>query len=174
MRHILSSTAHLLTVVAVVWLSALAMRADAAGRSQTPAPLEAALPAGDGSDIARRHCLTCHGVDLIAQQRLNRDGWGREIDKMMAWGARVTTPERLVLPGYLATHFGVTGPQPMPNPAGADLLRMRCQGCHDRALIDQQRLTVDGWRREIDKMRAWGARMTEAEKAALAEYLAAR
>jgi cytochrome c5 len=174
MRHTLRSTARLLTVVAVMWLSAMAMRAAAAGRSQSPAPFEAALPAGEGSDVARRRCLTCHGGDLIAQQRLARDAWGREIDKMMGWGARVTEPERLVLLEYLATHFGATGPQPVRNPAGADLLRMRCQVCHDGTLIDQQRLTLDGWMREIDKMRAWGARMTDVEKAALAEYLGAR
>ena len=99
---------------------------------------------------------------------------GREIDRMMAWGAGVTDTDRLVLLDYLTAQFGVTGPRPMPNPAAADLLGMRCEVCHDRTLIDQQRLTPDGWSREIDKMSAWGAQVTEVEKAALAEYLAAQ
>jgi len=166
--------AYLVTVVAVVLLSAMAMRADADGRSQSPPPTGAALPAGEGAEVARSRCLTCHGVDLIAQQRLARDEWSRELDKMVAWGAGVTEPERPLLLDYLASQFGKVAQQPVANIAAADLLRMRCQVCHDRTLIDQQRLTLDGWTREIDKMSAWGARVTEVEKAALAEHLASR
>ena len=75
---------------------------------------------------------------------------------------------------YLATHFGVTRPQPAPDPAGADLLTTRCHVCHDDTLIDQQRLTLDGWRREIDK----NARVGRAADRGfsiltVAEYLAA-
>ena len=152
----------------------MAVGADARGRAQDPTPTGAALPTGEGSDIARRSCLGCHGADLIAQQRLTRDEWSRELDKMVAWGAAVAGPERPLLLDYLASRFGKAAPPPVPNIATADLLRMRCQVCHDRTLIDQQRLTVDGWRREIDKMVAWGALATEVEKAALAEHLAAR
>jgi cytochrome c5 len=165
-------TAPLLTVVMAIWLCATAMRAT--GRSQNPPPPETALPPGQGSEVARTQCLVCHGVELIAQQRLGRDGWGREIDKMVAWGARVSPPERLALIEYLAAHFGATGPRRVGNPAGADVLRTRCHVCHDGTLIDQQQLTLNGWMREIDKMRAWGAPMTDAEKAVLAEYLSAR
>lgn len=174
MRQTPGNTARWLTVVGVVCLTALAPPAAAAGRPQDPARLETALPAGEGSEIARSRCLTCHRVDLIAQQRLAREAWSRELDKMIGWGARVTEPERPVLLEYLATHFGVTRPQPAPSPAGAELLGTRCHVCHDSALIDQQRLNVDGWRREIGKMRAWGARLTDPEQATLADYLAVR
>ena len=163
-----------MTVVAVICLATTAMRAAAAGRPQISAPLDATLPAGEGSEVARSRCLVCHRADLIAQQRLTRDGWDRELAKMIGWGAAVTEPEQPVLLEYLATHFGVTRPRPAPDPAGAELRRTRCHVCHDDALIDQQRLTLDGWKREIDKMRAWGARLTDVEQAALAEYLAAR
>jgi hypothetical protein len=174
MRHSLSGTTHLLIVVALVWVSAMATGADTSRRAQGPAPAAAALPAGEGSDVVRRHCLTCHGVDLIAQQRLSRDEWGREVDKMVAWGAGVTGPERPVLLDYLAGQFGKAAQPPVASLAATDLLRLRCLVCHDRTLIDQQRLTRDGWRREIDKMLAWGAQVTEAEKTALIESLASR
>ena len=173
MRHSLSGT-YLLSVTALVWIHAMALGADASGRAQDPTPTGAALAAGEGSDVVRRHCLACHGVNLITQQRLTRDEWSRELDKMVAWGAGVTGPERPMLLDYLGSQFGKAAPPRIPNMATADLLRMRCQVCHDRTLIDQQRLTVDGWRREIDKMIAWGALVTDVEKAVLAEHLASR
>ena len=160
--------------MALVWVNAMAMGVDASGRAQGQAATGAALPPGEGSDVARRRCLTCHGVDLIAQQRLTREGWSRELDKMVAWGAGVTGPERPLLLEFLVSRFGRAVQPGTPNLAAADLLSMRCQVCHDRTLVDQQRLTLDGWRREIDKMIAWGARVTELEKAELAEYLASR
>ena len=174
MRDSQSGTVYLLSIVAVVWLSAFAMRVDAGGPSQSPTPTAAAPTPGDGAEVARRRCLACHGGGLIAQQRLARDEWSRELDKMASWGAEVTGPERPLLLDYLASRFGKVADQPPPSMAVAELLTMRCQVCHDRTLIDQQRLTLDGWRREIDKMSAWGARVTESEKAALAEHLASR
>jgi hypothetical protein len=160
--------------MALVWVNAMAIGAGASGRAQGQAPTGAVLPPGEGSDVARGRCLTCHGVDLIAQQRLTRDEWSRELDKMVAWGAGVTGPERPLLLDFLASQFGKAVQPRVPNLAADDLLRMRCQVCHDRTLVDQQRLTPDGWRREIDKMIAWGARVTELEKAELAEHLASR
>jgi hypothetical protein len=163
-----------LTGVAIVLFSALSIRAEAGRYAQNPASAGAALPSGEGSDIARRRCLTCHGVELIAPQQLSRDDWGRELEKMVAWGAQVTGEERPLLLDYLAGQWGNSRPPSMPNTTAADLIRMRCHVCHDRTLIDQQRLTLEGWRRELDKMAGWGARMTEAEKATIAEYLASQ
>lgn len=131
------------------------------------------VPPGDGAAIVRARCLACHGSELIAQQRLDAGGWGRELDKMVGWGATVEPAEREVLVRYLARVFG-------PPLKGADtdeasaLLRSRCSACHDSTLIAQQRLDVDGWSRELDKMTGWGATLTEAEKAELASLLGRR
>jgi len=54
-----------------------------------------------------RACRVCHDEDLSAQQRLTRDGWGREVDKMIRWGARVSPEERSPLVEFLATRWGV-------------------------------------------------------------------
>jgi mono/diheme cytochrome c family protein len=134
------------------------------------------LPPGTGLDVVRARCLSCHGADLIEQQRLSRAGWDREIDKMIAWGAVVQEPERGALAGYLADHFGPSGRSESISTEhpGRALVETRCLGCHDGQLIEQQRLSVDGWRREIDKMRGWGAPVTNVEKEMLAEYLASR
>jgi len=53
------------------------------------APLEAqqqpSIDGAGGQDV-RTKCLGCHQADLIAQQRMARDGWDREIAKMERWG----------------------------------------------------------------------------------------
>jgi hypothetical protein len=49
--------------------------------------------------------LTCHQRDLIAQQRLARAGWVREVGKMIRWGAPVTEAEKTVLIDYLADRY---------------------------------------------------------------------
>lgn len=130
-----------------------------------------------GAEIVRAKCLTCHGADLIVQQRLTREGWSREIDKMVAWGASVDAAEREALLQYL-TATADAPPQP-PHAAaaaeeGAAILARRCLTCHDRRLIDQQRLTADGWRREVEKMIGWGATVSDSEKDLLVAYLAGR
>src|SRR5262249_47103375 len=64
------------------------------------------LPEGKGVDIARDKCLGCHEADLIVSQRLSRQGWVREVEKMIRWGATVSDAEKEVLVDYFAAHFG--------------------------------------------------------------------
>lgn len=64
----------------------------------------AVLDAGKASIDQR--CLGCHQADLIEQQRLDRAGWGRELDKMVRWGATVPAGERDAMVSYLSTRFG--------------------------------------------------------------------
>jgi DMSO/TMAO reductase YedYZ molybdopterin-dependent catalytic subunit len=53
-------------------------------------------------------CLTCHEEDVIAQQRLTRVQWDRELTKMSNWGAPVTPENREGILNYL----GQYGPRP--------------------------------------------------------------
>jgi cytochrome c5 len=134
----------------------------------------AAIPAGEGSDTLRTSCLTCHGSALIMQQRLSRDAWSRELDKMIGWGAVVPADQRSALLNYLASHFGEESApvSEAPEAAAAALLKTRCQVCHDARLIEQQQLDRAGWTRELDKMIGWGAMLTAAEKETLIAHLA--
>ena len=70
----------------------------------TPVASHEAAPANAVFD---RACRVCHDEDLSAQQRLTRDGWSREVDKMIRWGARVSPEERAPLVEYLANRWGV-------------------------------------------------------------------
>jgi len=47
----------------------------------------------------------------------------------------------------------------------------RCLVCHDDDVIRQQRLTRPQWSAEINKMAGWGARVDDAGRQALLDYL---
>src|SRR5262249_57612371 len=63
------------------------------------------LPEGKGAELARDKCVSCHEADLIVSQRLLRQGWTREVEKMIRWGAVVSATEKEILIDYLAAHF---------------------------------------------------------------------
>ena len=79
------------------------------GGAAAPAPAASAVSSDSGAANATfdRACRACHADDLISQQRLTREGWGREVDKMIRWGARVTPEERSPLVEFLASRWGV-------------------------------------------------------------------
>src|SRR5262245_66670810 len=52
------------------------------------------LPEGKGAEIARDKCVVCHEADVIVAQRLSRQGWTREVEKMIRWGAVVSDADR--------------------------------------------------------------------------------
>jgi cytochrome c5 len=139
------------------------------------------LPAGAGLDVLTSRCISCHESDIISSQQLSLTGWTRSVDKMVRWGATITPQEREVLQPYLAQHFG---PQPVAShgdadppsaaSAGAATFKRACLTCHEADIIEQQKLTPIGWTRSVEKMMRWGAAVSDAEKQALVDHLAAR
>lgn len=129
----------------------------------------------EGATVIRARCLGCHGADLIVSQRLTTAAWGREIDKMVRWGAPVLDSERAPLVAYLAEH---AGPAPVaahsPTGQGEAIFTRACLACHGTDLVEPQRLSHAAWTREVDKMIRWGARVSDAEKPALVDFLAGR
>lgn len=135
------------------------------------------LPPGPGAEETARRCLTCHEADLITQQRLGEGGWDREITKMVRWGAQVPDAERPQILRYLTHSFGprlVARTDAAAVAEGEAVYKAACLTCHTDDLAAQQRLSRAAWMREVDKMVRWGARVTDAQKAPLAEYLTAR
>jgi cytochrome c5 len=134
-----------------------------------------ALPEGPGANLVKARCATCHEIDLITSQRLSLAGWTREVDKMIRWGAQVSDADRVVLQLFLAQHFGSTS---SVADVGSDpamrVLQRACLTCHERDLIEAQRLTRAGWTREVEKMIRWGAVVSEADKDLLIAGLAAK
>ena len=68
-------------------------------------PMASHPDTASGETIYTRSCLICHDADLIAQQRLSRTGWEREVDKMVAWGAPVAAAEKAPLVDFLLARF---------------------------------------------------------------------
>jgi mono/diheme cytochrome c family protein len=159
----------------LVWVAVAAFQV-VAPYAQAPSSTPGAdLPDGDGRQVARARCLSCHGADLITSQRLTDAGWGRELDKMARWGATLTEPERSALVAYLARHFAPALATAHATAEQGDAVFTRaCLSCHGADLTEQQRLSPTGWTREVEKMMRWGAQLTETEKAALVDYLAGR
>ncbi len=67
---------------------------------------EAPLPPGKGVENVTGICSICHGLDLVTQQRQDRNGWMRIVDQMIQFGAPIPPGERQAIIDYLATHFG--------------------------------------------------------------------
>ncbi len=131
------------------------------------------LPDGKGVEIVRDKCVSCHEADLIVSQRLSRQGWVREVDKMVRWGAVVTDAEKDPLLDYLAARFGPAKKESASaNPdRGIEIFENRCLVCHEADLTRQQKLSRQGWTREVEKMVRWGAVVTDTEKEPLIEFL---
>ncbi|TKB71432.1 MAG: hypothetical protein E8D45_12030 [Nitrospira sp.] len=69
------------------------------------------LPEGPGVEKVKAFCSLCHGLDLIAQQRLNRAGWTRIVDQMVEFGAPVLPDTQQEILTYLITFLGPEGAQ---------------------------------------------------------------
>jgi mono/diheme cytochrome c family protein len=156
-----------LTAIAQLAGGSLGLAATAAGQD---------LPEGKGVEVARDKCLLCHEADLIVSQRLSKQGWVREVDKMIRWGAVVTDAEKEILVEYFSARFAprnaATAASQQANEArGREIFENKCVVCHEADLTEQQRLTRQGWTREVEKMVRWGANVTEAEKEPLVDYL---
>lgn len=57
---------------------------------------------------------------------------------------------------------------------GEALVQARCTICHNTERIDAARYDKAGWEQTADKMIGKGARLTEAERTAVIDYLASR
>jgi len=134
------------------------------------------LPEGKGVELARDKCVICHEADLIVSQRLSRQGWVREVEKMIRWGAVVSDAEKEILVEYFAAHFAprksAAANTAATNEArGKQIFEEKCLVCHEADLTEQQRLSRQGWTREVEKMIRWGASVTDAEKEPLVDHL---
>lgn len=143
---------------------------------QSAAATQQDLPEGKGVELARDKCVVCHEADVIKAQRLSKQGWTREVEKMVRWGAVVNDSEKTVLVDYFSSHFTtVKSGAPVAAASvdrGKQIFEDKCILCHQTEMTAQQRLTRAAWTREVEKMIRWGATVTDAEKEPLVDYLA--
>jgi len=132
------------------------------------------LPEGKGVELARERCVNCHEADLIVSQRLSRQGWTREVEKMIRWGAVASEAEKEILIDYFTANFkprSAASAQAASDDRGKQIFEEKCLLCHEADLTEQQRLSRQGWTREVEKMIRWGAVVSDAEKEPLVDYL---
>lgn len=73
------------------------------------------LPSGPMQAKVTTACTECHSSRIIAQQRLSKGAWTKEVDKMVKWGAVVDAADRDLFIQYLSINFPPDkAPDPMP------------------------------------------------------------
>src|SRR5262245_43235067 len=98
------------------------------------------LPEGKGAELARDRCVICHEADVIVSQRLSRQGWTREVEKMVRWGAVVSDSEKEVLIDYFAANFkprSAASARAEGNDKGENRRDQKGLDCHQEALPSQ-------------------------------------
>jgi len=68
------------------------------------------LPPGPLQAKVKAACLGCHDSGIIAQQRLGKTAWTKEVDKMTKWGAVVDPGDRDAFIEYLSVNFPADKP----------------------------------------------------------------
>jgi hypothetical protein len=88
-----------------------ALLAPLAMPAQGPTP---DLPAASIQPKVKTACLYCHDSGIIVQQRLDKKTWGKEVDKMIRWGAVVEKQDRDPFVDYLSSNFPGDKPPAAP------------------------------------------------------------
>lgn len=74
--------------------------------------VDVALRNGDGIDVVRARCSSCHSLDYIPMNStfLKRAGWEAEVRKMIrVMGAPITDEEATRIVDYLTAQYGAAG-----------------------------------------------------------------
>jgi hypothetical protein len=82
------------------WAAAILCLAGTSLLAQSPE-----LPPGPVQAKVRTACTECHDSHIILQQRLSKQAWSREVDKMIKWGALVDANDRNAFIDYLSINF---------------------------------------------------------------------
>lgn len=132
---------------------------------RTPAP-----ESTDAETLIDTRCTVCHSRERIDAAQKDRAGWAATVDRMIGYGAQLSTAERDVLIDYLAGR-GATITVDPTDPQ--QIINVRCTVCHTRARIDEESEDREDWVEIVDRMVARGAQLTPQERETLLNYLVA-
>ena len=76
------------------------------------------LPPGPMQAKTHTACTACHDNRIITQQRLSKDAWTKEVDKMVRWGTIMDPKDRDPMIDYLSTNFPPDKPADPPAKIG--------------------------------------------------------
>ena len=81
------------------------------------------LPPAPIQPKVKTACLYCHDSGIIVQQRLDKKTWGKEVDKMIRWGAVVEKEDRDAFVDYFSGNFPADKPPAAPKYAGRKIAK---------------------------------------------------
>ena len=143
-----------------------------------------ALPEGDGKAVVSGACVGCHALDLVTAKTATRDEWAGIVERMKSYGMTLDATQTTTVVDYLAKSFppkGATPTQAAAAPAagqdnasdaaGKALLDGVCASCHGADLTTSKQSTRQEWQETIDRMKGYGAVMTDQQVTTLLDYL---
>lgn len=74
--------------------------------AQAPSAPGKPLPPGPMQGKIKAACTQCHNASRITEQRLTRQQWSDELDKMEGLGAVIPASDRGAVLAYLTKNFG--------------------------------------------------------------------
>ena len=86
----------------ILLVLAVAIGARAAGCA-SPEPTDGTDP--HAQRLLATRCTVCHSLELIVQQRLDREHWSTIVKKMSSWGAQLSEADMDLLVAYLASRY---------------------------------------------------------------------
>jgi cytochrome c553 len=132
------------------------------------------FPSGPMQEKAQGYCLACHDARITVQQRLDRAGWTRVLDKMIRWGTPIEPADREPLVDYFTEHFGpqadAVAPARLAEGPGAAEVQSTCLGCHDAGRILVAPRDRRAWARLVAQMERFGAPVAD-RRGAILDYL---
>jgi cytochrome c5 len=141
----------------------------------------ASLPEGDGKAIVTASCVGCHGLDLITVKQVSKEEWAGIVDRMKTYGTTLTAAQTTTVVEYLAKSFPPKGAAPAPAAAAQSsasdneakaMISGVCASCHAVDLTTSKKADKTEWAGIVDRMKTYGATMTEAQTTLLVDYLA--
>ena len=63
------------------------------------------LPEGEGKTLVQNVCGSCHGLDIVVEQRGTKQQWQAIVESMVQRGATVTDEEINAMVAYLAKNY---------------------------------------------------------------------
>ena len=129
------------------------------------------LPEGEGKKLVSDKCSSCHGLDLVVEKKLGRDGWKEMLDKMAGYGVQLEEKEVPIALDYLTKYFGP--PVAAAGEATAKkFIEGVCSTCHGPELITDTQATKQEWLDIVIRMNGKGAGLSDQDVELLSEYLA--
>ena len=149
-----------------MWVFATACSAAVAfGAGQTatqPTPMTDAR----GEQIINQSCTGCHEVRNIETQALDKDGWTKMVNSMVAKGATIKAEDVPGFVDYLTRKHG-----PLPDGAGKRVMLEICTQCHGLDQIKARPSDREEWDLLLQSMLNEGAPLSDEDYPIILNYL---